>query len=765
MEKNFDHAQQEAAMYDLWEKAEAFNPDRMQTKKKTESGRVKSKQFSIIMPPPNANDPLHVGHAMFISVEDILIRYHRMKGDDTVWIPGTDHAGIETQFVFEKKLAKQGKSRFNFDRDTLYKMIWDYVQENSGVAVDQMKKLGASADWSRFKFTLDPSVVDFVVQTFQKMHDDGLVYRDLKLVNYCTHCGTSYSELEVNHTEQTTNLYYIKYPMADDPNEHIVVATTRPEPIFADQYLAVHPDDSSKQHLIGKKVLNPLTKQPMEIIADSFVDPEFGTGIVKLTPAHDFTDFEVAQRHHLPLVPAIGLDGKILENGGEFAGLKVAEARKKVVEVLEKANLIEKINSQYVNRIGTCYRCGRIIEILPLPQFFIKVKDQKNNLTQKVLDVLDKQETKIYGAGREKILRNWLENLKDWNISRQIVWGIRIPVWYEITGNEEKISVTFINSKGEFQKTATLQKRLDEGYSIDEIKKGLQQVYAPAENHFVVSEKNPGETYLPETDTFDTWFSSGQWPIVTLKTNKENDFDRFYPTTVMETAYDILLFWVMRMMMMGVYLENKTPFAHVYLHGLVRDEKGQKMSKSKGNVINPLEFVNKYGADAVRMALIMSSTPGSDSAVGESKIRGMRNFSNKIWNAVRFILLTLEDESQNHSEKNLDSVKDQAFEKKLNEVVGQVTDQLEKLKVGMAAEIAYNEFWHWFCDECIEEQKKGNLSRDALLKGLITFLRLLHPFAPFVTETVWQELWNNGDEQLKKQLGSKLLIVAEWPTE
>ncbi len=919
MQKNFDHNQSETHTYELWEKAGAFNPDEVKRMREDQKGQIpyrhaphgrlavrddkddlksvsslstphsKRQQlnnsttqqpFSIIMPPPNANDPLHVGHAMFISIEDILIRYHRMKGDDTIWIPGTDHAGIETQFVFEKKLAKQGKSRFNFDRDTLYKMIWDYVQENSGVAVDQMKKLGASADWSRFTFTLDPSVVKFVTNTFKKMHQDGLVYRDQKLVHYCVKCGTSYSELEVVHKEQTDKLYYLKYGP-------FTLATTRPETKFADTAVAVHPDDTRYKKYIGTEIeVEGLTsKFKMKVIADEYVDSEFGTGVVKITPYHDFNDYEVWQRHKNE-IPApkqvIGFDGKLTAIAGKYAGMKVKAARDLIEKDLQEKGLLEKVNNNYLHTVGVCYRCGTVLEPLPLPQFFIKVKDKTNNLTQKVLEVLDKKETKIYGAGREKILRNWLENLKDWNISRQIVWGIRIPVWYPVEGNEEKISVSFINQKGEFQKNETVKQRLDEGYTIEEMKKGLQQVYPSAELDFVVATEDPGidkskgksqksnstttqphdhtttrphdntstmlesatsykpqasskrassVSYFPETDTFDTWFSSGQWPVVTLKTNNsttqqhnnDSDFDRFYPTTVMETAYDILLFWVMRMMMMGIYLENKTPFEHVYLHGLVRDEKGQKMSKSKGNVINPLEFVSKYGADAVRMALVMSSTPGSDSAVGENKIKGMRNFSNKIWNASRFVMMALDEQSNaSYSRENLqmekskvksqksrddqvsfpqlenqndiqegnrhpgesrDPVKsatdvqkddgvllrqsadqdDSAFKKRLQEVSDAVSDHLEKLRPGQAAELVYNEFWHWFCDVCIEDQKKGNLSRGALLEGLITFLKLLHPFVPFVTEALWQELWQGGDDTMKEMMGSGLLIVADWP--
>lgn len=745
MDSRYSHEQSEQIMYDLWEKADTFKP----------STAVKkgSLPFSIIMPPPNANDPLHIGHAMFITIEDIMVRYHRMKGDDTVWIPGTDHAGIETQYVFEKKLAKDGKSRFNFDRATLFKMIWEYVQENSGVAVDQMKKIGASADWSRYKFTLDSDIVDKVTDTFLKMHKDGLVYRDLQLVNYCTKCGTSYSELEVNHIDQTTPLYYIKYRLADDPTQFITVATVRPEPIFVDTHLAVNPTDKSKSHLIGKKVLNPLTDAVMEIIADEYVDPEFGTGVVKLTPAHDPNDFQIAKKLHLPIKVAITTQGKIVPEGGKYAGLSIQNARKQVVADLEEMKLIEKIDTKYQNRVGTCYRCGRVIEPLPLPQFFIKVKNSKTNLVEKVLKSLDSEETKILGAGREKILRNWLENLKDWNISRQIVWGIKIPVWYEITGYEEKISVSFLNKQGVYT-TGLLTTMLEEN-SLEDIKNGLQTIVVDATVPFLVSKETPADenNYLPETDTFDTWFSSSQWPILTLQTNQSSDFDRFYPTTVMETAYDILLFWVMRMMLMGSYLTGKAPFSIVYLHGLVRDQQGKKMSKSKGNVVNPLDIIETYGADALRMALVIRSTPGLDKSVGEPDFKAARNLSNKIWNAARFVIQLQENENSKQ-----EAPQDIKISKKTDQIVKQVSQNIEKYQIGVAADTLYNEFWHWYCDECIEQAKTGSISPAVMLNTLQIFLKMLHPFVPFVTEAVWQELIST------KQIDNSLLITESWPS-
>ncbi len=739
MEKSYNHNQYEQPIYELWEKAKAFTPD---------TQKSKSPSFSIIMPPPNANDPLHIGHAMFVALEDILIRYHRMKGDDTVWIPGTDHAGIETQFVFEKKLSKQGKSRFQFDRETLYKMIWEYVQENSGVAVNQMKRLGASADWSRFKFTLNPEIVEFVLNTFQDLHKNELVYRDLRLVNFCTKCGTSYSELEVNHVEQTSKLYYLKYGP-------FTLATTRPETKFADTAVAVHPEDDRYKQYIGQEieVEGLLGKFKMKVVADEYVDREFGTGVVKITPYHDFNDFEVWQRHKEEMPEpkqVIGLDGKLTEVAGKYAGLKVKISREQIEKDLaEKGLLAQPTKTDYTNTIGVCYRCGTVLEPLPLPQFFIKVKP----LVEKTLEVLDNKETRIHGAGRDKILRHWLENLKDWNISRQIVWGIRMPVWYSVEENPELV-IRFIDTKGETQ-TGVI-KDLQKDFSTEEIQKGLQQLTAPSKATFTVSTTSPGENFLQETDTFDTWFSSGQWPVVTLKTNQVNDFDRFYPTSVMETGYDILPFWVMRMMLLGIYLTGKTPFKDVYLHGLVRDEKGQKMSKSKGNVINPLDLVEKYGADALRMALVMSTTPGSDSAVGEMKVKGMRNFSNKIWNATRFVITNLEDLESKSQEPN---VADQDFYLHLEEVTKKVTKQLDDLKIGLAAETVYNEFWHWFCDQCIEQAKKGELSWAAITRGLTTFLKLLHPFLPFVTEAVWKEL-----KEAKLIENEELLISSAWPT-
>ena len=741
MDKRYQHQDHEQKIYDLWEKNNVFNPDSENQPAKRTGG--KPKPFCILLPPPNANDPLHVGHAMYV-VEDILIRYHRMLGDDTLWLPGTDHAGIETQFVFEKKLKKNGKSRFDFDRETLYQMIWDYVQENSDVAVTQLKKLGFSLDWSRFKFMLDKDIVKIVTQTFQELADQNLIYRDMKLVNYCTHCGTGFSELEINHIEEKAPLYYLKYGP-------FTLATTRPETKFGDTAVAVHPDDKRYQKYIGQEieVEGLINSFKLKVIADEYVDPEFGTGVVKITPAHDFNDFEVWQRHQneIPgLKQVIDYRGHMTELAGPYKGMYLQKARKEIVKDLEKKGLLVKVDKNYQHNIGVCYRCGTVIEPLPLPQFFIKVK----TLTKKALQVLEEDKIKVHGAGHDKILKHWLENLHDWNISRQIVWGIRMPVWYSV--DNPSIHLIFINKKDQ-RIEGSLNDILDRykgKYSLNEIKSGLQELRAPISTEYVISPTSPGENYLQETDTFDTWFSSAQWPYTTLMTNQPDDFDRFYPTSVMETGYDILPFWVMRMIMMGLYKTGGIPFSDVYLHGLIRDAKGQKMSKSKGNTINPLKIIEQYGADALRMALIIRSSAGLDKSVGEGEFKAARNLTNKLWNATRFILINEKSEAT--------GIEDEEYIKKLTAITQKTTQQLNNFKIGLAAETLHHEFWHWFCDECIEKSKKGQISRQALIRGLITFLKLFHPFIPFVTETIWQSLI---EEKIIKD--NQPLALSNWP--
>lgn len=756
MDKAYLHTEHEEQMYALWLKADAFNPDTKVHPSPT------GKTFTIALPPPNANNPLHIGHAMY-TVEDVLVRYHRMMGYETLWIPGTDHAGIETQFLFEKKLKKDGKSRFNFDRETLYKMIWEYVQENSNIAVDQLKKLGFSLDWSRFVYMLEPRNVAVVLQTFQELFEKGLIYREYRLVNYCTHCGTAFSELEVNHEERQDPLYYMKYGP-------FTIATVRPETKFRDTALAVNPNDKRYQKYLGQTLdiqglLGPIT---MKIIPDDGVDIEFGTGIMKVTPAHDMHDFELGQKFNLPVTPIIDYQGrmdftwffeqgnplvsdptlqqKYQERAHKYHGKKIAEARKLMVEDLKADGLLVKTDEKYTHSLGVCYRCGTTIEPLPLPQFFVKVA----SLTKAALISLKEKKVRVIGAGHDKILKHWLENLKDWNISRQIVWGIRMPIWYDASKNPS-IKVTFLNAQKE-RISGTIEE-LESKFSLTEIKQNLQELRAPVAAEFIVSLESPGENFLQETDTFDTWFSSAQWPFSTLMANQPKDFERFYPTQVMETAYDILPFWVMRMLMIGLFKTGQVPFQTVYLHGLIRDPKGQKMSKSKGNVINPLTIIEKFGADALRMALVVRSSAGLDKSVNDGDFKAMRNFTNKIWNAARFLQMMQENPPIETKLKN------EAFEKHLSHTIKEITQQLNDFKIGLAAETVYNEFWHWFCDQAIEQAKKGELSLSTLQKGLEQFLKLLHPFMPFVTEAIWQELQANQENLAKKTL----LISTPWP--
>lgn len=774
MDKHYQAKENETKIYQLWEKADAFNPD-SDINQKLKNDDLPS--FSIIMPPPNANDPLHLGHAAFLTLEDILIRHARMTGHDTLWLPGADHAGIETQFVFEKKLKKEGTSRFHFDRATLYQMIWDYVATNSQIAIKQSKQLGASADWSRFKFTLDDDIVQSVIATFKQMLEDELIYRANRLVNYCPKCGTGFSNLELDHREEIGSLYYLKYGP-------ITIATTRPETIFADVAIAVHPKDQRYHKYHGQTIeyqgLFGLVK--LLVIADDFVDPEFGTGAVKITPFHDFNDFAFWQRHQAELKqavqnnqlgyvelkeklinnnqlsaeeinsPALAIDftGRLTKFTDQYAGLKAHIAREKIVSDLQEANLIEKIDRNYLHSVTSCYRCGSNIEPLPLPQFYVKVEP----LTKAVLEKIKKKELTIYGAGHDKILKHWLENLEDWNISRQIVWGIRLPVWYDAQENPQ-LRISFID-KNQARISGPIGELLTK-YSFAEIEAGLQSLTAPIDAQFVVSQEkpDPNRQYLQETDTFDTWFSSSQWPVVTLKNNQPGDFERFYPTTIMETAYDILMFWVMRMLMMGLYSTQQLPFKKVYLHGLIRDSKGQKMSKSKGNVINPLEIGEKYGTDALRMAIVIRSSAGLDKTLSEADFQAMRNLNNKLWNAARFILL--QKENQAITDQNTAKL-DKKFTKNLEKIVLAVSRNLDQLQLGLAADTLYNEFWHWFCDQCIEDAKKGLISQEKLFDGLVIFLKLFHPFIPFVTESIWQILYQ---EQLVTE---PLLMTSRWPS-
>ncbi len=694
MDKAYDHKKYEAEIYKKWEESGAFAP--------SETG----KPYCMIMPPPNANDDLHIGHARFVAIEDALIRYHRMKGEAVLWLPGADHAGIETQFVFEKKLKEQGKSRFDFDRETLYQMIWDYVQKNKSNMENQLRSLGASCDWSRERFTLDPEIVRIVYRTFKKLHDDGLVYRGERLVNYCTRCGTAYSELEVDHVEKEGEIYTLDYGS-------IKIATTRPETIFADAAVAVNPNDKKYAALVGKKATIPLINRGVLIISDEAVEMGVGTDALKVTPAHDFTDWEIGERHNLERITVVGRDGRITVPAPEkYRGMYVNEARKAVVADLEAAGkLVKREKKQMVT--GVCYRCKNPIEPLPSPQWFVKV----GPLVEPAKRAVEEKKTVFAAEKFEKIYLHWLDNLRDWNISRQIVWGIQIPAWK--CGKCGEWTITAGETPGECGGCG-------------------------------------GKNLTRDTDTFDTWFSSGQWPFATLQTTQPGDFERFYPTAVMETAYDILPFWVMRMTMLGLYVTGKVPFEKVLIHGLVRDKQGQKISKSKGNVINPLEMTEKYGTDALRMALVWGALVENDMALAEDNIRGQRNFANKIWNIARFIVMADEADKAEGGAKTEMNDDDEWINKELKKTVKTVTEDLEQFRLNEAAAEVYEFVWHKLADVYLEKVKGRRAeAQDNLRRVWAEALKLLHPFMPFVTEVVWQEL---------KFGESPTLISAHWPS-
>lgn len=705
MDKQYKPQEVEEKIYKMWESKGYFTP-------KIDSDK---KPFTIIMPPPNANDPLHIGHAMFVTIEDILIRYHRMKGDPTLWLPGSDHAGIETQYVFEKKLQKEGKSRFDFTREEFYKKVYEYVTNNTSIMTSQLRKLGASCDWTRFKFTLDSDIVRIVYQTFYELYADGLIYRGERMINFCPRCGTAFSDLEAKDIVQKDPLYYLKYGP-------FTLATVRPETKFGDTAVAVNPDDKRYKKWVGKEieVEGLIGKFKMKVIADSAVDPKFGTGVVKVTPAHDPNDFEMAKRHNLEIRRVIDFNGRLNKQAGKYQGLKIKAAREIVVKDLQARGLIEKIDRNYEHAIKVCYRCATTLEPMLLPQWFVKVE----KLKKPAIETVKNGEIKILPKRFAKQYLNWMENLKDWNISRQIWWGIPIPAWYcqDCTKIEKIGGIVYIPKDAPVIIGETKQERC---------------------------KKCHGTNLLKDPDTFDTWFSSGQWPFATLMTTKRGDFEYFYPTSVMETAADILYLWVARMIMLGIYKTKKIPFKTVYLHAIVRDRKGQKISKSKGNIIDPIEVVNKYGADALRMALIWGVSAGGDSYIDESKIIGQRNFANKIWNIARFVLSSPLQKPKSVSQHE----DDKYILLELNKTIKKVTSLMEKYRLSEAVYQIYEFVWHKFADIYIEKVKtRREEAQPVLLYVLEESLKLLHPFMPFITEAIW--------EKLNK---TKPLIVFKWP--
>jgi valyl-tRNA synthetase len=687
--KPYNPSETEDSIYKEWEQSGFFNPDNLPGERK--------ETFTIIMPPANANGNLHAGHGLVMTIEDIMVRYQRMRGKKTLWVPGNDHAGFETQVVFEKKLEKEGRSRFDMDREALYKEIWDFTQSNRSNINSQVKKLGASCDWSREKFTLDSDVVATVHNNFKKLYDDGLVYRGNKIVSWCPKHQTSFSDLEIIDEEREEKFYYLKYGP-------FVIGTSRPETKFGDKYVVMHPDDTRySQYEHGQKIDLEWINGPVTatVIKDSSVDMEFGTGVMTITPWHDAVDFAIAEKYDLDKEQVIDERGKLLPIAGEFAGMKILEAREKIIEKLQAKGLVDRIDDKYKHNVRLCYKCNTLIEPQIKSQWFIKMKP----LAEPIINALELGQVNYIPEHYKRITFNWLGNIIDWNISRQIVWGIRIP--------------------------AKICDKCNDGF---------------ADLEDTISEcPKCGGSVRAETDTFDTWFSSGQWPFASLGYPDSEDYKTYYPTQVMETAGEIIFFWVSRMLMLGKYFTGRLPFNTVYLHGLVLDGQGRKMSKSKGNVINPLDITAKYGTDAFRMSLIVGNTPGTSLALAESKVVAYKKFANKVWNASRFVLDNTTNESQEISEA------DQKLLDDFKVIVTDITEDMENYRFYLAAEKIYHYFWHTFADIIIES-KKNDENKYVLRMLLEEQLKVLHPFMPFITERIWKELEKEN-----------MLIVENWP--
>jgi len=685
----------EPDIYALWETSNSFAP--------TGEG----KPYSIVMPPPNANGNLHIGHALDMNLKDILIRYHRLKGDDAVFIPGADHAGFETWVVYEKELAKQGKSRFDFSREQLYNQVWNFVQEKRGNMELQLRALGTSASWKHLTFTLDDKVIQTVYDTFKQMWEDDLIYRGERIVNYCTVHQTSFADIEVEHKTEKGTLWKIAYPTLDKIGE-IVVATTRPETMLGDVAVAVHPDDERYKKLIGTRILLPIIDREIPIIADEYVDMSYGTGAVKITPAHDPNDFEMAERHGLPVKSIISHDGKLINVPPQFLGLDPQEARRRILAALEAMEL-RRGESSIEHAVGHCYKCGTVIEPMVKEQWFIKMQP----LAKPAIEALEKGEITFHPASKRKELIAYLEQLKDWNISRQIPWGIPIPAFVNETDSNDWIFDTRVTEK-----------------------------------RIVVN----GTTYIREEDTFDTWFSSGQWPYIVTDYLNGGELAKYFPTSLMETGMDIMRAWVSRMIMLSLYRTGKLPFKDVYLHGMVNDEHNQKMSKSKGNVINPMELVSEFGSDATRMGIIAGRAPAQHQAFNRGAVIAARNFCNKLWNIARFVESQIGD---NHVIVPLQpqTPADHWIIRQLNDAANNIAVRLEQYRFSEAAETVYHAIWDDVADWYIESSKTA-INRPLLSWVLATSLRITHPFAPFVTETIWQTLnYTDG-----------ILMRDSWPT-
>ena len=709
--KVYEPQQVESRIYQMWEDHDCF--------KGVEDS--KKKPFSIVMPPPNVTGQLHMGHALDCTLQDILTRFKRMQGYAALWVPGTDHAGIATQIKVEEELrVKEGKTRYDLGREKFLERVWKWKEEYGNRIVQQQKKMGVSCDWSRARFTMDEGCSKAVRETFCELYDKGLIYKGSRIINWCPHCVTALSDAEVEYVDKPGHLWYIRYPLADGSGD-IVVATTRPETMMGDTGVAVNPEDENFKHLIGKKCILPIMNREIPIVGDEYCEIGFGTGAVKMTPAHDPNDFEVGLRHNLEVIRVIADNGHINENGGPYNGMDRYECRKAIVKDLEEQGYLVKVEP-YNHNVGTCYRCHNDVEPLISAQWFVKMEP----LAKEALRVVNEGEVKFVPERFSKTYTNWMENCHDWCISRQLWWGHQIPAWTcEDCGH--------INVKRE-DPTAC---------------------------------EKCGSTHLTrEEDVLDTWFSSALWPFSTLGWPEQTaDLNYWYPTSVMVTGYDIIFFWVARMIFSGCEQMKKIPFHTVLIHGLVRDDKGRKMSKSLGNGIDPLEMAEKYGADALRFNLITGNSPGNDTRFYTEKCEAMRNFANKIWNASRFVMMNLTIDRYELPAADKLEREDKWVLSKLNRLVKEVTENLDSFEIGVASAKVYDFIWDTYCDWYIELTKTrlngtdedANLTaQNVLCYVLVTLLKLLHPFMPFITEEIYQALPKcDGAEDI--------LMTAQWP--
>ncbi len=714
--KKYNHLEEEKKISDFWIKKGLFKPKKTKIKK----------NFSIVIPPPNVTGRLHMGHALNNSLQDVLVRFHRMKGFETLWQPGTDHAGIATQAVVEKNLEKKGIKKDDLGREKFIEKIWDWKEESGGIILDQLKKLGCSCDWSKTRFTMDKDLSNAVIKVFVDLYNNKLIYKDKKLVNWDTQLQTAISDLEVIQKDVQSQLYYIDY-LLEDTKTKITIATTRPETMMGDTAVAVNPKDKRYSNLIGKKVKIPIVNRIIKIIADHYADPEQGSGAVKITPAHDFNDYEVGKRNKLEIINIFEKNGKINKNGiKEYIGLDRFEARKLLIKKLKENGSLVKIET-IKNKVPYGDRSNSIIEPLLTEQWFVDAK----KLSKKPIKIVKQGKTSFFPNNWTKIFFQWMKNIEPWCVSRQIWWGHRIPAWYDEYNN------MFV---AENEKQA----------------------------HILAKKKNKNKDFKlkQETDVLDTWFSSALWPFATLGwPTKTKEFSKFYPTSVLVTGFDIIFFWVARMLMMGNYFNKHTPFHKVYVHALVRDEKGQKMSKSKGNVIDPLELINEYGADSLRFTLISMASPGRDVKLSKDRVTGNRNFITKIWSANNFLKL---NDCILNKKINLKSIKLPINQWIFNEYIktqNLVSQNIEIFRFDEAARHAYQFVWHYYCDWYLEflkpifnSKNKGEIKEAKLFSSFMmaNILRMLHPFIPFFTESVWiknkyKAIFNND------------LILSPWP--